>query len=111
MNILAAKIATGETLMFLDSHVEVLNGWLLYLLEEIQKDRFVISIDVFIEIKRKLLLNRKTIVCPIIDVLTWDAFQLLHGATDIFGTFSWKMIFRWSKIQNISIHQDDPVRY
>jgi hypothetical protein len=37
--ILAAKIATGETLMFLDSHVEVLNGWLLYLLEEIQKDR------------------------------------------------------------------------
>jgi hypothetical protein len=77
----AAKIATGETLMFLDSHVEVLNGWLLYLLEEIKKDR-------------------KTIVCPIIDVLTWDAFQLLHGATDIFGTFSWKMIFRWSKIQD-----------
>jgi hypothetical protein len=37
----AAKIATGQTLMFLDSHVEVLNGWLLYLLEEIQKDRFV----------------------------------------------------------------------
>ena len=36
---LAAKIATGEALMFLDSHVEVLNGWLLYLLEEIQKDR------------------------------------------------------------------------
>lgn len=28
--------------MFLDSHVEVLNGWLLYLLEEIQKDRLVI---------------------------------------------------------------------
>jgi hypothetical protein len=28
--------------MFLDSHVEVLNGWLLYLLEEIQKDRLVV---------------------------------------------------------------------
>jgi hypothetical protein len=27
--------------MFLDSHVEVLNGWLFYLLEEIQKDRLV----------------------------------------------------------------------
>ncbi|CAF1339293.1 unnamed protein product [Adineta steineri] len=76
----AAKVATGETLMFLDSHVEVLHGWLLYLLEEIQKDP-------------------KSIVCPIIDVLTWNAFELLHGATDIFGTFSWKMIFRWSKIQ------------
>ncbi len=40
--ILAAKIATEETLMFLDSHVEVLNGRLLYLLEEIQKDRSII---------------------------------------------------------------------
>ncbi|CAF1000536.1 unnamed protein product [Rotaria magnacalcarata] len=80
----AANIATGQTLMFLDSHVEVLNGWLLYLLEEIKKDR-------------------KTIVCPIIDVLTWDAFQLLQGATDIFGTFSWKMIFRWSKVQGFTM--------
>ncbi|UJR29867.1 hypothetical protein I4U23_017415 [Adineta vaga] len=88
----AAKIATGETLMFLDSHVEVLNGWLFYLLEEIQKDR-------------------KSIVCPIIDVLTWDAFQLLHGATDIFGTFSWKMIFRWSKIEGTTIiDQSAPIR-
>jgi hypothetical protein len=34
-------MATGETLTFLDSHVEVLDGWLLYLLDEIQKDRLV----------------------------------------------------------------------
>ncbi|CAF1124685.1 unnamed protein product [Adineta ricciae] len=86
----AAKVATGETLMFLDSHVEVLNGWLLYLLEEIQKDR-------------------TSIVCPIIDVLTYDAFQLLHGATDIFGTFSWKMIFRWSKIPGLTANNAQPI--
>ena len=42
MNFSAAKIATGEALVFLDSHVEVLNGWMLYLLEEIKKDRLVI---------------------------------------------------------------------
>jgi len=30
--------------MFLDSHVEVLNGWLLYLLEEIKKDRLVFDV-------------------------------------------------------------------
>jgi hypothetical protein len=59
-----------------------------------------------------ILNSRKTIVCPIIDVLTWDAFQLLHGATDIFGTFSWKMIFRWSKIQGITstTNQALPIR-
>jgi hypothetical protein len=38
----AAKIVTGETFMFPDSYVEVLNGWLLYLLQEMQKDRSVI---------------------------------------------------------------------
>ena len=59
----------------------------------------------------KNVLDRKTIVCPIIDVLTYDAFQLLHGATDIFGTFSWKMIFRWTKIQGSnSENQAAPVR-
>lgn len=54
---------------------------------------------------------RKTIVCPIIDVLTYDAFQLLHGATDIFGTFSWKMIFRWTKIEDLAVeNQAQPIR-
>lgn len=96
--------------MFLDSHVEVLNGWLLYLLEEIQKDRFV-QFNFYSIIRSDFDLNRKTIVCPIIDVLTYDAFQLLHGATDIFGTFSWKMIFRWSKVQGQTIeNQAAPIR-
>ena len=44
-NLSAAKIATGESLLFLDSHVEVLNGWMLYLLEEIKKDRFVLFLS------------------------------------------------------------------
>jgi hypothetical protein len=86
----------------------VLNGWLLYLLEEIQKDRFVTYV-VYLKYFF-VFIFRKTIVCPIIDVLTWDAFQLLHGATDIFGTFSWKMIFRWSKIQTAPVNQAEPIR-
>lgn len=64
-----------------------------------------------LQLNNEMIFFRKTIVCPIIDVLTYDAFQLLHGATDIFGTFSWKMIFRWSKIpgQNID-NQAAPIR-
>jgi hypothetical protein len=90
----------------------VLNGWLLYLLDEIQKDRYVACRPA--SVRRHASpssRSRKTIVCPIIDVLTYDALQLLHGATDIFGTFSWKMIFRWSKIQGLSVdNQATPVR-
>ena len=96
--------------MFLDSHVEVLNGWLLYLLEEIRKDRSVPRPPPPPSASNSVL-RRTTIVCPIIDVLTYDAFQLLHGATDIFGTFSWKMIFRWTKIQGLTVeNQAAPVR-
>lgn len=40
---------------------------------------------------------RKTIVCPRIDVLSWNTFAFEQGRTNIIGTFSWKMLFRWSK--------------
>ena len=93
--------------MSLDSHVEVLNGWIFYLLEEIQKDRCVLHFTTANIVES--CFSSTTIVCPIIDVLTYDAFQLLNGATDIFGTFSWKMIFRGSKIQN-SDQQNDQAK-
>jgi len=34
-----AEIATGDTLTFLDAHVECSPGWLEYLLYEVKKDR------------------------------------------------------------------------
>ena len=34
-------MATGETLTFLDAHIECSPGWLQYLLYEVKKDRYV----------------------------------------------------------------------
>ena len=36
---LGAEIAKGDTLTFLDAHVECSPGWLEYLLFEVKKDR------------------------------------------------------------------------
>jgi hypothetical protein len=41
---LGAEIATGETLTFLDAHIECSPGWLQYLLYEVKKDRYVSSL-------------------------------------------------------------------
>jgi glycosyltransferase involved in cell wall biosynthesis len=36
-----AEIAKGDTLTFLDAHIECSPGWLQYLLYEVKKDRYV----------------------------------------------------------------------
>ena len=36
-----AEVATGDTMTFLDAHIEASNGWLTPLLYEIKKNRFV----------------------------------------------------------------------
>ena len=38
---IGAEIATGETLTFLDAHIECSPGWLQYLLYEVKKDRYI----------------------------------------------------------------------
>ncbi|CAF1006359.1 unnamed protein product [Adineta ricciae] len=71
-----AEVASGDTLTFLDAHIECSPGWLEYLLYEVKKDR-------------------SAVVCPIIDVISDNDFAYLTGSDMTWGGFNWRLNFRW----------------
>lgn len=71
-----AAAATGDTMTFLDAHIEVTRGWLEPLLTEIKK-------------------NRKAVVCPVIDVISDDTFEYLTGSEMTYGGFDSHIVFDW----------------
>ncbi|XP_033639196.1 polypeptide N-acetylgalactosaminyltransferase 13-like [Asterias rubens] len=74
-----AEDAKGDVLTFLDSHCEVTEGWLEPLLARIAADR-------------------KTSVCPVIDVISDDNFGYQHGNDPQMGGFGWSLFFKWYPI-------------
>lgn len=40
-------------------------------------------------------LFRRTVVCPIIDVISDDTFEYMAGSDMTYGGFNWKLNFRW----------------
>nr|XP_031361332.1 polypeptide N-acetylgalactosaminyltransferase 13 [Lonchura striata domestica] len=71
-----AAASRGQVLTFLDAHCECTLGWLEPLLARIKEDR-------------------KTVVCPIIDVISDDTFEYMAGSDMTYGGFNWKLNFRW----------------
>uniref|UniRef100_A0A8C3XS86 Polypeptide N-acetylgalactosaminyltransferase n=1 Tax=Chelydra serpentina TaxID=8475 RepID=A0A8C3XS86_CHESE len=71
-----AAASKGKVITFLDAHCECTLGWLEPLLSRIREDR-------------------KTVVCPIIDVISDDTFEYMAGSDMTYGGFNWKLNFRW----------------
>uniref|UniRef100_A0A8C5WCE1 Polypeptide N-acetylgalactosaminyltransferase n=1 Tax=Leptobrachium leishanense TaxID=445787 RepID=A0A8C5WCE1_9ANUR len=71
-----ANMSKGEVITFLDAHCECTIGWIEPLLARIHEDR-------------------KTVVCPIIDVISDDTFEYMAGSDMTYGGFNWKLNFRW----------------
>nr|XP_015214277.1 PREDICTED: polypeptide N-acetylgalactosaminyltransferase 13 isoform X2 [Lepisosteus oculatus] len=71
-----AAATRGQVITFLDAHCECTVGWLEPLLARIKEDR-------------------KTVVCPIIDVISDDTFEYMAGSDMTYGGFNWKLNFRW----------------
>ncbi|XP_032879955.1 polypeptide N-acetylgalactosaminyltransferase 13 isoform X1 [Amblyraja radiata] len=71
-----AAASKGQVITFLDAHCECTIGWLEPLLARIKE-------------------NRKTVVCPIIDVISDDTFEYMAGSDMTYGGFNWKLNFRW----------------
>lgn len=74
--LLGAEHVTGEVITFLDAHCECTEGWLEPLLARIVQ-------------------NRRTVVCPIIDVISDETFEYITASDSTWGGFNWKLNFRW----------------
>uniref|UniRef100_A0A3B4TK80 Polypeptide N-acetylgalactosaminyltransferase n=1 Tax=Seriola dumerili TaxID=41447 RepID=A0A3B4TK80_SERDU len=87
--LLGAAAAKGEVITFLDSHCEANVNWLPPLLDRIAQ-------------------NRKTIVCPMIDVIDHDNFGYDTQAGDAMrGAFDWEMYYKRIPIPP-ELLRDDP---
>ncbi|CAF0907401.1 unnamed protein product, partial [Brachionus calyciflorus] len=71
-----ADAAIGDTLTFLDAHIEATKGWLQPLLSEVKK-------------------NRKAVACPVIDVISDETFEYLTGSEMTYGGFDSHFVFDW----------------
>ncbi|XP_030293365.1 polypeptide N-acetylgalactosaminyltransferase 10-like [Sparus aurata] len=88
--LLGAGAAKGEVITFLDSHCEANVNWLPPLLDRIAQ-------------------NRKTIVCPMIDVIDHDNFGYDTQAGDAMrGAFDWEMYYKRIPIPP-ELQGDDPI--
>uniref|UniRef100_A0ACB8FVG8 Uncharacterized protein n=1 Tax=Sphaerodactylus townsendi TaxID=933632 RepID=A0ACB8FVG8_9SAUR len=76
---LGAARATGDVVVFMDSHCECLKGWLEPLLDRLASDR-------------------SQIVSPVIDVIDWKTFQFYHSMDLQRGIFDWKLDFHWKPL-------------
>ena len=92
---LGAKHATGEILVFLDSHCEVNKDWLPPLLERISK-------------------NRTTVVCPVIDMISADTFEY-ESSPLVRGGFNWGLHFSWEPVPSHVLAKNNdlsqPIRF
>ncbi|KAJ0061770.1 hypothetical protein NL108_008319, partial [Boleophthalmus pectinirostris] len=87
--LLGAAAAKGEVITFLDSHCEANVNWLPPLLDRIVQ-------------------NKKTIVCPMIDVIDHDNFGYdMQAGGAMRGAFDWEMYYKRIPIPS-ELQQDDP---
>uniref|UniRef100_A0A1A8G991 Polypeptide N-acetylgalactosaminyltransferase n=1 Tax=Nothobranchius korthausae TaxID=1143690 RepID=A0A1A8G991_9TELE len=81
---IGASHATGEVLVFLDSHCEVNQAWLQPLLAPILKDH-------------------RTVVCPVIDIISADT--LAYSPSPIVrGGFNWGLHFKWDPVPSSDLN-------
>lgn len=81
-----AAVASGEVLTFLDAHCECTTGWLEALLSVIKNDR-------------------KTVVCPVIDIIHDDTFAYVKSFELHWGAFNWNLQFRWYTLGGKEMNQ------
>ena len=90
-----AKKASGEVLIFLDSHIEVNKIWIEPLLSRIASSRTIVAM-------------------PVIDIINADTFQYTSSPL-VRGGFNWGLHFKWENLPTGTlVHAEDfvkPIKY
>lgn len=81
-----ARNATGEVLVFLDSHIEVNVQWIEPLLMRIKQ-------------------NRSSLVMPVIDIINADTFSYSSSPL-VRGGFNWGLHFKWDNLPTGTLMKD-----
>lgn len=88
--LIGARNATGEVLVFLDSHCEVTRNWLPPLLDPIARDY-------------------RTVTCPMIDAIDAGSFAYTARGGGARGAFTWEMYYvRLPKLPKDELHPERP---
>ncbi|XP_078321051.1 putative N-acetylgalactosaminyltransferase 9 isoform X2 [Crassostrea virginica] len=74
-----ARAATGDVLIFLDSHCEANTGWLEPILSRIEE-------------------SPHSVVCPIVDAIDADKLEYSKNGGYQVGGFSWSLHFTWRDV-------------
>lgn len=85
--IFGADKASGEVLVFLDSHIEVNDVWLEPMLARIKEDE-------------------TRVATPIIDIINSDTFEYKSSPL-VRGGFNWGLHFKWINVPNESLAKDE----
>lgn len=82
-----ARKATGEVLIFLDSHIEVNKMWIEPLLSRIAHSKSIV-------------------VMPVIDIINPDTFQYTSSPL-VRGGFNWGLHFKWDNLPIGTLEHDE----
>ncbi|XP_014473131.1 PREDICTED: polypeptide N-acetylgalactosaminyltransferase 35A-like isoform X2 [Dinoponera quadriceps] len=85
--VFGARKATGDVLIFLDSHIEVNEMWIEPLLSRIAHSRTIVPM-------------------PVIDIINADTFQYT-GSPLVRGGFNWGLHFKWDNLPIGTLKQED----
>ncbi|KAI3388870.1 hypothetical protein SNEBB_009935, partial [Seison nebaliae] len=77
------KRSTGDIIVFLESHIECMDGWLEPLIYEINK-------------------NNHTVAAPTLDTINANTFKYEKATKFTYGAFDWKLNFMWRLFTNRS---------
>ena len=82
-----AEKATGDVLIFLDSHIEVNKMWIEPLLSRIAHSRMIVPM-------------------PVIDIINADTFQYTSSPL-VRGGFNWGLHFKWDSLPSGTLSQEE----